>query len=172
MPYLCLLPLRALGIHGHPSQTFNKSEIDENPTIPANLRIHGFTGPGGGAPGRRLGGRAAGGRATQGEAAHHGGGAVAARRSGGQRRRGFERATLSSVHQPNSRIFLLCDSLLLLDEFGVALGVCYSNSESVEEAVKRSMGAIKFVLRERSKIKKAIEAEGGTGLADTKPPTL
>ena len=38
--------------------------------------------------------------------------------------------------------------------------------------VKRSMGAIKFVLRERSKIKKAIEAEGGTGLADTKPPTL
>ena len=39
--------------------------------------------------------------------------------------------------------------------------------------VKRSMGAIKFVLRERSKIKKMMEAEGlhiNDPLADTKPP--
>ena len=35
--------------------------------------------------------------------------------------------------------------------------------------VKRSMGAIKFVLKERSKIKKMLEAEGEQNLADTKP---
>jgi large subunit ribosomal protein L47 len=34
--------------------------------------------------------------------------------------------------------------------------------------VKRSMGAIKFVLKERSKIKKMLEAEGVEELADTK----
>ncbi len=35
--------------------------------------------------------------------------------------------------------------------------------------VKRSMGSIKYVLKERSKIKKMLEAEGVEGLADTKP---
>ena len=35
--------------------------------------------------------------------------------------------------------------------------------------VKRSMGSIKYVLKERSKIKKMLEAEGAEGLADTKP---
>jgi large subunit ribosomal protein L47 len=35
--------------------------------------------------------------------------------------------------------------------------------------VKRSMGAIKFVLKERSKIKKMLEANGEQNLADTKP---
>ena len=36
--------------------------------------------------------------------------------------------------------------------------------------VKRSMGAIKFVLSERSKIHKLLKKEGVEGLADTKPP--
>ena len=34
-------------------------------------------------------------------------------------------------------LFVTC----VTDEFGVALGVCYSNSESVEEGVRRAMGA-------------------------------